>query len=617
MPSDNFNRANGSLGADWTTLTGTWAIVSNQAEVNDDGGPVGYIARFDGAGADVGSSDMYTQAVTNSTQTNAGSNASVAVRHRSGATTGYQFTTNLLDNCALWRVNAGVETQIATFTTPIAAGDTIRLEAVGRTFRFKVNGAIRNLLQNTNITDGQRGALNGYNGVGTDVVRLDDFVTGPMTDLVSPYLVDWSAQTARSVAASLTPDMVVTPQAGDLVIAHGVIRSVTETLSPPAGEGWTLIQLASGNSLRAYVWAKIWGLGGQTDDTTPTFTRTGTTGAFMALSLWRNPKHATSPWTSVASAVVASGEQSNAAAATATCPSVNYVGNNLTVVRLASSADDNALNAPSQGFLLYGGAAYDATDIAQACSFIEDQTLVANTGTSTFAESVNGNDASNGVTLVLAIPSAAPVGALAEVDALLGVSKSSQQTAGVLAEVDALANAQRSSSQVVAGIGEGDALLPASHTTSRLVGALAEADSLLAVQRSSSKAVTVLAEVDALLSAGRTSAKTVSALAEVDALLQVARASAQTVGLLAELDVLLPAGSLGVVGALSEVDTLLPAERLTAQLVLSLSEVDALLPATGGSTPESGVLVRSGGQWRPATLLVAAGNSWVPAGLGD
>ena len=405
--SDNFNRADaGTLGASWTALVGGWAIVSNQAECNDDDGGTGYYARYD---TDVGSSDMYAEVVTNSTQANASSNTGPAVRMRAAANTSYQFPTNLNDSCSFWRINAGAETQIGTFTTPIAAGDTIRLEAVGRTFRFKVNGVIVNLLQDTNITDGQRGGMNGYNNVGTDVVRTDNFVAGPMTDLAWPFLVDWSAQTARSTGASMTPTLPVTPAAGDLVLAEGTIRSTTETITPPAGEGWSQIELASGNSLRTYVWGKIWGLGGQTDDTTPTFTRTGTTGAFVTCAIYRNPKHATAPWTSVAAAVVASGQQSNVAAATATAPSVTHTGNDRTLARFFSSADDNALNAPSEGILVYGGAAFDATDIAQALSSREGVNVSGSTGTATVAESVLGTDASSGVTLVLAVPTGTAV----------------------------------------------------------------------------------------------------------------------------------------------------------------------------------------------------------------
>lgn len=411
--TDTFDRADSSsLGASWAEVVGDWAIVSNQVECNDDDGATGYYARYE---TDVGSSDMYAEAVTNSTQTDGSSNAGVAVRMRSGANTSYQFASNLNDSHAFWRIVSGAETQIATFTATLASGDRVRLEAVGRTLRAKINDALVAVAQDTNVTTGQRAGLNGYNNVGTDVVRLNNFEGGALTDdLVAPYVADWSAQTARVTTATSTPTVPAQVAAGDLVCVHAVVRATTSAISAPAGEGWSQVELASGNSLRAYLFAKIWGLGGQTDDTTPDFTKdTGTVGFFTTAFVVRNPKHATAPWTSVSSAIVASGQQSNAAAATATAPSVTHTGNNRTVMRLYASADDNALATPSTGALIFGGASYDATDIAQAMSVVEDITVTTNTGTATVAETVNGNDASNGITLVLAVPSASTVNATA------------------------------------------------------------------------------------------------------------------------------------------------------------------------------------------------------------
>lgn len=413
--SDDFNRPDGGLGAAWGVRTGAGAVVSNRFQDTTDDGPTGYYAVYE---TDVGSVDMYCRLrALSSPQVSNGSNVGPAVRHRSGSVigdvSGYQFASNFGTAQALWRTNAGTETNISNFTATVASSDLLQLEAAGRLIRAKVNGALVHLFQDTSgslVSTGQRGCINGYNADNADVVIADDFVAGPLTDLAAPYLVDWGAQTARSTAASMTPAYPVTPAAGDLVLAHGTIRSTTETITPPANEGWVQIELASGNSLRGYLWGKIWGLGGgQVDDTTPTFGRTGTTGAFVTpAGIIRNPKHATAPWTSVAAAVVASGQQSNAASATVTAPSVTHTGVNRTLVRLFASADDNALNAASEGLLVWGGAAYDATDIAAAMSILEDVTVTTSTGTATVTESVNGTDASNGITLVLAVPDPPP-----------------------------------------------------------------------------------------------------------------------------------------------------------------------------------------------------------------
>lgn len=412
MLTDSFDRPNGSIGADWTQIVGTWTIDANQAECNDDNGASGYYARYDGAGADLGSSDMWTEVVTNSSQVGGISNAGPAVRHRSGAHTGYQFTTHTNDSCALWRVNAGAETQITTFTTPIAVGDVVRLEATGRTLRFKVNDALRLLFQDANITDGQRSAINGYNEGGSgDVVRFERWAAGLMSELDAAYVADWSAQ-VTGTGTTLTPTVPAAVSAGTLVVAHATSRDAAQTMTPPSGEGWQLLQSPSQTGLEDAVWGKIWGLAGQTDDTTPTFSiGSGTAGWGVTVSLFKNPRHAAAPWTSVDLAVVASGSQANASNNTVTAPSVNHIGERRTVVRLYSSADDNALGSPSEGVLVYGGAAYDqitGNDYAQALSVLENQSLAANTGTATVTETLVGPDVSNGITLVLRVPSTEP-----------------------------------------------------------------------------------------------------------------------------------------------------------------------------------------------------------------
>ena len=416
--SDDFNRANStSLGASWTEVVGNWEIVSNKVQCNDDDGGTGYYARYE---TDVGSSDMFCQAVTTSTQVDASSNTGLAVRMRSAANTSYQMTTRHAgDTIGVWRIVAGAEsqqswqTEAQSISVTINSGDTIRVEAAGSLVRGKVAGALVGICVDTNITDGQRAGLNGYNNVGTDVVELDDFAGGGLIadgGLLAPIIVGISAQ-VTGTGTTLTPTIPANIASGDLVIVQTTCRDAAQTMGAPGGEGWASQQNPSQTGLEDVAWAKVWGLGGQTDDTTPTFTiGSGTAGWGATAIIIRNPSHSTAPWTSVASAVVASGSGANASSATVTAPSVNHDGTHRTVVRLFSSADDNALNAPSSGALAYGGAAYDSTtgnDFSQAMSLREDITVTTNTGTSTVTETVLGNDINNGITLVLAIPSSA------------------------------------------------------------------------------------------------------------------------------------------------------------------------------------------------------------------
>lgn len=416
--SDNFNRANSTnLGASWTEVTGDWEIVSNKCQNNTDAGGLGYYCRN---GGDTGSTDNFAQCVTTSTQASANSNTGVACRMRAAANTSYQLTTRHAgDTIGNWRIVAAAETQLSfqtgasSISTTINSGDTIRLEVVGSLLRSKVQGALVGLTVDTNITDGQLVGLNGWNEVASDVVEVDDFAGGALIadgGLVAPFIAGIGAQ-VTGTGTTLTPT-VPTPSNGDLVLVLLTSRDAAQTMTAPGSEGWSSVESPSQTGLEDVLFAKVWGTG-STDDATPTFSiGAGTAGWGATAVIIRNPAHATFPWTTVASAVVASGSQANASSATVTAPSVSDTGTHRTLARFFSSADDNALLTQNEGALVFGGANYDSTtgnDFAQAMSIREDVTTAGSTSTATVTETLVGNDVNNGITLVLAIPSASTV----------------------------------------------------------------------------------------------------------------------------------------------------------------------------------------------------------------
>lgn len=406
--TDDYQRADTSTLTGYTELVGNWEVVSNKLQCNDDGGATGYYLRHD---TDTGSTNGYVQAVVSSTQVNASSNTGVLFRGQTGATnTSYQFVTNHQANTwALWRVVAGSETLIASGSTPIAPGDTIRLEVTGNILRAKVNGTLVALARDANVTTGSRGGLNGYNAVNSDVVEIDNFETGAITDspMAAAYMEDW-AVFGEGTITPRTPAIPPSLAAGDLIWAWGTVRDAAQTITMPAGQGWVQIEAPSQTGLESALFAKIWGLGGQTDASSPSVSVGSAADGFgITVGVIRNPRHSTDPWTSVAAAIVASGSQSNASSNTVTAPSVTYTGPHVTVVRFFSSADDNNLGAPSPGLQVVGGTAYHTAsglDFAQAASIVEDTTVSGSTGTATVTEASGGPDVSNGVTIVVAIP---------------------------------------------------------------------------------------------------------------------------------------------------------------------------------------------------------------------
>jgi hypothetical protein len=601
--SDPFTRGDStSLGANWTEVggVGDWEIKSNKLQCNTDAGALGYYARYE---QNVGSSDMFASAVVTSVQTSSNSNTGVAVRMRSAAVTSYQIDIRHAgDILWFWKIVAGVETQLTnqmgstSLSVPSASGDTVRGEVVGSLIRAKINGAIVGFCRDTSIGDGERPGVNGWNEIAADVLEIDSFAGGALVadgGLVAPYVVGVNTL-ATGAGTTLTPSMP-TVAAGELVIIQTTSRDAAQTMTAPAGEGWVSIQNPSQTGLEDVVWAKIWGLGGQTDDTTPTFgIGVGTGGWAATVTVWRNPSHATLPWTSVASAVVASGSGTNTSSTTVTAPSVSYDGTHCTVVRVVSSADDNGLNAPSAGGGVYGGVNYHTTvgnDLAQGMSVVEDVTVTTNTGTSTFTESVAGPDVSNGMTLILAIPSVVPVGVLAEVDALLATTRSGSKSAALLAETDALVSVSRTGAQTVSALAELDVLQPVAHTHAPLISALAETDVLTGVARSVTTQLGSLTEIDVLLAAPATHSQAAGTLgAETDSLFAPAQSTIRPVVALMTSEVL--AGTVRSVstllGSLTEADALLAALRSGSKVVGPLGELDDLAGAL--AAPEVGAL---------------------------
>lgn len=235
----------------------------------------------------------------------------------------------------------------------------------------------------------------------------------------APWIVAATTQ-VTGTGVSLTPDFsAITPAvaAGDLVLVHVTNRN-NNTPTAPASQGWSTVynhSRAAGTAFNDTVFAKIWGIPGNTDDTTPTFSvASGTLGWGATATVIRNPLHPWQAWTAVVDAILFSAtDNSTAAAATATAPSATITrpAPDRTYVRIFATADNNALNAPSAGTLVYGDTSYDQTtgdDYSQALVSQEDQDNASSTGTVTVNESVNGNDVALTGTLVLGVEPKVP-----------------------------------------------------------------------------------------------------------------------------------------------------------------------------------------------------------------
>lgn len=170
--SDNFNRANGGLGANWTTITGLSAPTISGNTI---------AAALSGAywSANTFSDNQYSQgAVTASTDAYG---ALVIVRQSSSANTSYWAT--IWDDtsgsghnyCVMYKRITGTDTQLGVSVNCDAYGASfnLRLEASGTTLTYKIGATTIMTRTDSAITSGSA-------GFASNNANYDNFVAGDL-----------------------------------------------------------------------------------------------------------------------------------------------------------------------------------------------------------------------------------------------------------------------------------------------------------------------------------------------------------------------------------------------------------------------------------------------------
>lgn len=184
LVSDDFNRANGALGANWTSIsTGGQAM---EVSANQCGMPTGAgegLAYYSGAGW-TGGADQYAEAKAVALQSGRDIAAACRVSGASvAAANAYLMVINSDDvatgfgsmKVTLYKQVAGAFTEITTaVTTSVSANDVIRVEAQGTTIRGKINGTTVVSVTDASLSSGNPGL---YVGSGNGS-RWDDFAAG-------------------------------------------------------------------------------------------------------------------------------------------------------------------------------------------------------------------------------------------------------------------------------------------------------------------------------------------------------------------------------------------------------------------------------------------------------
>jgi hypothetical protein len=157
--SDDFNRANGALGGNWTAMSDGAMTISSQVVAGGSSGQSG-----DTRTAESYTSNQYSQVQVTATQLTGGQWIGPAVRSQNSGQNlylGIYFWNSGSPQLRLYKRTSGSFTQLgASFATSgLAAGATLRLTATGTTISFLLNGAPVITVTDTSLTGGAPGIM--------------------------------------------------------------------------------------------------------------------------------------------------------------------------------------------------------------------------------------------------------------------------------------------------------------------------------------------------------------------------------------------------------------------------------------------------------------------------
>ena len=156
--SDDFNRADGGLGPDWTAISDGAMAISSQVVTGPAGATTGEIRTAETYG-----SDQYSQVEVSSTQLTGGQWIGPAVRVQGGgqnAYVGFYYWNSGNPVLALYKRSAGNWTPLGSYSSgPLAAGTKLEVTAVGNTITFLENGVQRISVSDSSFTGGAPGIM--------------------------------------------------------------------------------------------------------------------------------------------------------------------------------------------------------------------------------------------------------------------------------------------------------------------------------------------------------------------------------------------------------------------------------------------------------------------------
>jgi hypothetical protein len=323
--TDDFNRADGSPGANWVQVSGTWSIISNQLSSGSAGGTI--ILRAATAMATNDNSAQVTIAAT------AAVSQGVWCRGNTTLTQGYLWR-NDGSSWNLFYVVGGSFVSIGTFAGAAVAGDVAKVQAVGSTIKGFVNGVQRVSVTDTNVATG---TSVGIRAESVSSLRFDNFTgtdvtTGSTGDAALSGIATLSAAGIRATAGSASLNATATltsagvrGTAGNAALASTASLTADGVRGASSGAALTAAATLTADGLRAAA-------GAASLSSTASLSATGMRGTSGAASLAVSA-------TLSASGAVTSGQNGNATlGATAALSAAGTVAHHFDAVLAASAA---------------------------------------------------------------------------------------------------------------------------------------------------------------------------------------------------------------------------------------------------------------------------------------
>ena len=218
--SDDFNRADGGLGAGWVAMTSDGGLsIASQQVVGTATGHAGDIRTAESYG-----SDQYSQIEVTSTQLTGGQWIGPTVRSQNGGQDTYlgiYFWNNGTPQLQLYKRTAGTFTQLGSSydSGPLPAGTKLTLTAIGSTISFQQDGATRIAVTDNTLTGGAAGLMT------FGAARADNWAGGTGTVPPPP-----STYSIGGTVSGLSGTVVLQDNGGDdlTVSANGAFAFATK-----------------------------------------------------------------------------------------------------------------------------------------------------------------------------------------------------------------------------------------------------------------------------------------------------------------------------------------------------------------------------------------------------